>query len=215
MKKLEHIGVSRQTDEDIEDAEFTELTGQASAAPIQPQTLTKQFGGCFGLVLKVVGAIALSLIALFLALAIFVPLDEPAANENQSASTVSTEIVAAAENASQSAARKISIPTFPKGEIYADVRQELLRLGYEPAPYSERSCEPYGTTPGEECHDRPEVYHCSGTGMGFCNAYWVKGSAVFGVTTSEGPDGSFHDGFPMKRIDLENVLRQDGVYLVK
>lgn len=101
-----------------------------------------------------------------------------------------------------------------RGQSYSDVRQSLLEQGYIPARYLNRSCAPYGTWPGQECHNRPEISYCSGTGAGYCSAYWLKGDAVLFALVAEGPNGTLEDVSPMTRSELDAVLAQDGTSLL-
>jgi hypothetical protein len=100
-------------------------------------------------------------------------------------------------------------PQLKPGQPYSDARAKLIGAGYAPARYSVQDCSPYGTARGEECFDRPEVESCSGTGKGYCSAYWLRGDDILSVLISDGPDGIFEQASPMSRADLNAVLAQN------
>lgn len=100
------------------------------------------------------------------------------------------------------------------GQSYATARSALLAAGWLPAEYDAPSCSPYGYAPGEECHDRPEIITCSGSGRAYCAGYWIRGREVLRVVTAEGPDGSldnFERGVTVKAL-LDDA-RESGLQL--
>jgi len=101
------------------------------------------------------------------------------------------------------------IPQLHKGQAYSVVREKLLASGFRPAHFPPENCIPYGTEPGQECHDRPEIDICSGTGQGFCSGIWLRGDMVLSALVAEGPDGVYDDSFIQSRKELEENLSGD------
>ncbi len=92
-----------------------------------------------------------------------------------------------AEAQPESSPDKIS---FEAGQLYSEVRESLIRNGYEPAlNENSNQCWQWDYGDGLQCFDRPEISDCSGTGMGFCGATWYKGSRTINLIIQEGPDG--------------------------
>ncbi|MBQ1498848.1 MAG: hypothetical protein IIZ38_11090 [Sphingomonas sp.] len=104
-------------------------------------------------------------------------------------------------------------PEFKAGQDYADVRKRLLGAGWIPAEYDAPSCSPYGYAPGEECHDRPEILNCSGTGKGYCEGYWIRRPHALRIVTIEGPDGAFDHSEKLEAKSLPEVARNANVQL--
>lgn len=105
-------------------------------------------------------------------------------------------------------------PEFKTGQAYADVRKVLLSAGWIPAEYDVPSCSPYGYAPGEECHDRPEILNCSGTGKAYCEGYWLRGAEALRVVTIEGPDGAFDHLEKLEAKALPGIARNADLQLV-
>ena len=101
-----------------------------------------------------------------------------------------------------------------EGENYREVRKRMLAVGFTPAQFGTRDCSPYEETPGSACHDRPEVLQCSGSGKGYCNAYWTDGTRVLSVTPGEGPDGYLAGATVIDAKRFAEGLEEDGNKLV-
>lgn len=113
-----------------------------------------------------------------------------------------------------------SIPPAPPADApklsdsYWRARTELLALGYRPA---KAASEPRRVCAAEmasgeylDCEadtDLPEIEDCSGTGMGFCSAYWIAPDRrVLSITTigEPQPGGIYHIAWA-KPAELESL----------
>jgi hypothetical protein len=97
-----------------------------------------------------------------------------------------------------------------EGENYAQVRKRMLAAGFTPAQFAIRDCSPYAETLGGECYDRPEVLQCSGSGQGYCNAYWTDGTRVLSITPGEGPNGYLAAATVIDAKNFARGLEEEG-----
>ena len=80
-------------------------------------------------------------------------------------------------------AQTSGLPRFKKGESYKTVRAKMLKAKWKP----------FHAADADECYDgdarcanRPEMEHCSGTGLGFCAFLWKrKGKTVKIITAGD------------------------------
>jgi hypothetical protein len=165
------LGPPNERDEDIQEAEFTEIEdgGQSvsSGGTVAPP---RRKSGCINL--GITSGIVVTLMTLAMCAADPSDGDSPPKNNN-AVQTAHIPADAAETHAdatemtsvrskSESELQTSTIPRMQMGEPYRIVRRRLLKNGFFPAHYSSRNCAPYGTGRGEECYDRPEIVQCAG-----------------------------------------------------
>lgn len=73
------------------------------------------------------------------------------------------------------------IPKFKHAEPYSRVRAKMLRAGWKYYHVKDADDCIKGDT---RCQGFPEMAHCTGLGMPFCEFTWIKGKKVIGICTA-------------------------------
>lgn len=80
------------------------------------------------------------------------------------------------------------LPKFKKGEDYKNVRIKMIKAGWKPF-HAKNS---YKCDSGDtRCEGRPEMFNCSGTGLGFCEFLWKYGGKTLAIYTVGEEGGSY------------------------
>lgn len=73
------------------------------------------------------------------------------------------------------------LPSFPRAATYAEARERLIISGWQPMRLPNAGTCYEGDS---RCEGRPEMFHCSGTGLAHCYFTWRKGTTQIEVVTS-------------------------------
>jgi hypothetical protein len=93
------------------------------------------------------------------------------------------------ESLAQTRTQRRPVPPFARDESYAQVREVLLRDGWQPVISKDADKCMEGDT---RCEGRPEMETCSGTGLAMCRFAWHRDGQRLTICTAGEESASFH-----------------------